>query len=75
MGGVAHEGSMRGGSAIVAAILLNDELALGKCPFQEGIHTPYKTEEAVVDTTTTTALVGHATSAATTTVGVATATV
>jgi hypothetical protein len=37
MGEVAQEGSMRGGSAAVGAIFMDDELALGKCPFQEGI--------------------------------------
>jgi hypothetical protein len=36
MGKVALEGSMRGGRADVA-IFLDDELALGKCPLQEGI--------------------------------------
>jgi hypothetical protein len=36
-GEIAEEGSMRGGSGVVGAIFLDDELALGKCPFQEGI--------------------------------------
>jgi hypothetical protein len=36
MGEIAQEGSMRGGMAVVA-IFLDDELALGKCPLQEGI--------------------------------------
>jgi hypothetical protein len=33
MGNVAHEGSMRGGTLVCGAIFLDDELALGKCPF------------------------------------------
>jgi hypothetical protein len=37
MGEVAPEGCMRGGIAIVGVIFLDDELALGKCPFYEGI--------------------------------------
>jgi hypothetical protein len=37
MGEIAQEGSMRGGSVAVGAIFLDDEFALGKCPFQEGI--------------------------------------
>jgi hypothetical protein len=37
MGEIALEGSMRGSSAAMGAIFLDDELALGKCPFQDGI--------------------------------------
>jgi hypothetical protein len=37
MGDVAQEGSMRGCSVVWGAIILDDELALGKCLFQEGI--------------------------------------
>jgi hypothetical protein len=32
-----HEGSIRGDNVSWGAIFLDDELALGKCPFQEGI--------------------------------------
>jgi hypothetical protein len=36
MGEIAQEGSMRGGNDVVA-ISLDDELALGKCPLNEGM--------------------------------------
>jgi hypothetical protein len=69
MGEMAHEGNMRGGTRVVA-ILIDDELAFGKCPLHEGIVGRRTRQEEVVEAATTTAFVGHATSSAITAVGV-----
>jgi hypothetical protein len=66
---------MRGGSVAWGAIILDGELVLGKCLFQMDIIRDRARRHDVVETATTTALVGHATSAAATAVGVAPATV